>query len=250
MNLKITNNQQSSISDSLIITNLDQIHLFRDNTFNKIECNQQITLKDAVQISQILKDQGVLIYEGEINEQIEIYLQASGLYNQGQGKFKKQVLQIKKMNVPLQDFNNCYGKYDYIEQKFQNQINLFKQVDVNEKQEIIDENELLNDGVEVKQVESCATKPRACANCTCGRKEMEEKQDQEQLLEQLKNNSVKGCGSCYLGDAFRCANCPYRGLPAFKDGEQVKVNQEDVFLQEKEEIDQITLENGKVKLKI
>jgi hypothetical protein len=59
---------------------------------------------------------------------------------------------------------------------------------------------------------SCTTKPKACKNCTCGRKEMEEKADKEKVVKDLENGNIKSsCGNCYLGDAFRCASCPYKG---------------------------------------
>ncbi|KAI0420399.1 cytokine-induced anti-apoptosis inhibitor 1, Fe-S biogenesis-domain-containing protein [Xylaria grammica] len=85
---------------------------------------------------------------------------------------------------------------------------------------------------------------RACKDCTCGLAAKLEADDRARRakadagLEVLKlgaddlddlelDFTVKGkvgsCGSCSLGDAFRCADCPYLGLPAFKPGEEVTI---------------------------
>lgn len=62
---------------------------------------------------------------------------------------------------------------------------------------------------------------KPCANCTCGKKELMEGTI---TADQLETGQVESsCGKCYLGDAFRCAGCPYRGKPAFEPGEKVKI---------------------------
>lgn len=63
---------------------------------------------------------------------------------------------------------------------------------------------------------------KACKNCTCGRAEAETDSRPKVTLSMLENPAVNSsCGSCSLGDAFRCGGCPYRGLPAFKPGEKI-----------------------------
>lgn len=61
---------------------------------------------------------------------------------------------------------------------------------------------------------------KACDNCTCGRAEGKEP---VKLTQEMVDNPVTNCGSCGLGDAYRCASCPYRGLPSFEPGKKIEL---------------------------
>ena len=89
--------------------------------------------------------------------------------------------------------------------------------------DLIDENTLLTElDVNSKPVkyDDCeiGAGKKACKNCTCGRAEAEAAEE-----EVKPETFVSACGNCALGDAFRCAGCPYLGQPAFKDQEGTKV---------------------------
>jgi len=93
--------------------------------------------------------------------------------------------------------------------------------------ERINEDDLLGDVPAPigKGKNDCSSQPKACANCSCGRKEMEDELGAEEAKKRLETGKERSaCGSCYLGDAFRCETCPYRGLPAFKPGAKVQLS--------------------------
>lgn len=92
-------------------------------------------------------------------------------------------------------------------------------IDIIDSDDLLDENDRKKpDPLTLKSV--CGPKSgkkKACKNCTCG------------LAEDLANGVEKAqpksaCGSCYLGDAFRCASCPYLGMPAFKPGDKISLS--------------------------
>ena len=97
--------------------------------------------------------------------------------------------------------------------------------DTNDDVEIIDSDALLGaddfkrpdlSGVKTDCGTSKGGKKRACKGCTCGLK--------EELNGEPAPLQKSACGSCYLGDAFRCASCPYLGMPPFKAGDQVTLS--------------------------
>ena len=76
--------------------------------------------------------------------------------------------------------------------------------------------------IAVAESGDCSTKRRACKNCSCGRKEMEDAEGGEAkkptMTDAELSASVSACGNCSKGDAFRCAGCPFLGKPAFTPG--------------------------------
>eukprot|EP01111_Echinosteliopsis_oligospora_P006624 TRINITY_DN2088_c0_g1_i1.p1 TRINITY_DN2088_c0_g1~~TRINITY_DN2088_c0_g1_i1.p1 ORF type:complete len:265 (-),score=74.88 TRINITY_DN2088_c0_g1_i1:90-884(-) len=103
-----------------------------------------------------------------------------------------------------------------------------------EGDDVIDEDSLLSESDRTSKPkvtrDDCEVGPKkkACKNCTCGRAEEEAKDEAASrpklTLDMIENPGVNSnCGSCSLGDAFRCGGCPYRGLPAFKVGERIQL---------------------------
>lgn len=120
---------------------------------------------------------------------------------------------LKKTNWESHKLDQKQSFLQLLEKNQQNQAQKVNQEDLVEQ---IQKSDLGCHDPEVKK-----KKRKACANCTCGLK--------EELEGLEKQNQKSSCGSCYLGDAFRCEGCPYRGLPAFLPGEQIKLKQnEDV----------------------
>uniref|UniRef100_A0A3B5MW02 Anamorsin n=1 Tax=Xiphophorus couchianus TaxID=32473 RepID=A0A3B5MW02_9TELE len=94
-------------------------------------------------------------------------------------------------------------------------------VDLLDSDTLLDEDDLKKPDPASLKASSCGEgtgKKKACKNCTCG---LAEELEQESKENQKTNLPKSACGSCYLGDAFRCASCPYLGMPAFKPGEKI-----------------------------
>ncbi|XP_063759703.1 anamorsin isoform X2 [Eleginops maclovinus] len=96
-------------------------------------------------------------------------------------------------------------------------------VDLVDSDALLDEDDMKKPDPASLKASSCGgvAKKKACKNCSCG---LAEELEQESKGKQTSNLPKSACGSCYLGDAFRCASCPYLGMPAFKPGEKIMLD--------------------------
>ncbi|CAM9501631.1 unnamed protein product [Ectocarpus sp. 4 AP-2014] len=101
-----------------------------------------------------------------------------------------------------------------------------------EDDDLIDEDALLESSAPVKRAsetagDGCATKRRACKDCSCGRAEMEMSGGSIAAgplpvvsVGDVDDALTSACGNCSKGDAFRCGGCPFLGKPAFEKGQE------------------------------
>jgi hypothetical protein len=149
-------------------------------------------------------------------------------------------------NLEKSDDNKRASGTKKIWNKSKKTENPWKKMDVESKSELVLEKDLIDpfDSYQkFAKADDCITRPKPCKNCNCGRAENEKKVDA---------NFKSDCGKCYLGDAFRCAGCPYRGKPAFEPGDKIQFsnnsNTTDNIIEEEKA--NLNISNQKVKIDI
>lgn len=88
---------------------------------------------------------------------------------------------------------------------------------------LLDEDDLKKPDSDSLRVCGTTGKRKACKDCSCGLAEELAAEKNRAVGAPNTETAKSSCGSCYLGDAFRCSTCPYLGMPAFKPGEKVQL---------------------------
>nr|SVE74495.1 EOG090X0FGQ [Daphnia barbata] len=96
------------------------------------------------------------------------------------------------------------------------------QVELINEDDLLDEDDMKKPDAETLRVCGTTGKRKACKDCSCG---LAEELASDEPVKPMAKSATSSCGSCYLGDAFRCASCPYLGMPAFKPGEKIQLSE-------------------------
>ncbi|XP_026316885.1 anamorsin homolog [Hyposmocoma kahamanoa] len=156
----------------------------------------------------VLKDEKDLVTTLKLNGFVNVTKELDGVYVAEKPKFEVG----SKASLKLGNKPAVWKIDDTIEAAWTG-ANDTETIDADQ---LLDEDDLKKPDKESLRVCATTGKRKACADCSCGLA--------EELAGEKKDAPKSSCGSCYLGDAFRCATCPYLGMPAFKPGEKVKLD--------------------------
>ncbi|CAG4947171.1 unnamed protein product [Parnassius apollo] len=197
----ITDNSRERSSFDVVLSNLLPPHTVVHNdrllaTIIKIlKPSGKFVLKDKTDVSSTLKLNGfVNVIEGPDN-----------LYTAEKSKFEVG----SKVSLNLGQKPAVWKLDETVEEVWSGA----NDDDIIDADQLLDEDDLKKPDKQSLRVCATTGKRKACADCSCGLA--------EELRGETKETPKSSCGSCYLGDAFRCATCPYLGMPAFKPGEKV-----------------------------
>ena len=205
--------------------------------------NELISVEELYHLSLDIIENGSLklIYSSKLSDEfiskIKSNLIFSGLIN-----ISSEIKESTEITCIKKDWPN-------------NLVNEFKDLDAKninkDNNPGVDESHLIDPYTtykpKLKYIPPCNAKP--CANCVCGRAAA--LKNKENIINEKKieiKDNKGGCGRCHLGDEFRCANCPYRGMPAF-DKKLMKNSDEKEENQEIEKI-KLNIENKVVKIDV
>lgn len=87
---------------------------------------------------------------------------------------------------------------------------------------LLDEDDLKKPDPSTLKVCGTTGKRKACKNCSCG---LADELNAANIGAVKTAAQASACGNCSLGDAFRCASCPYLGMPPFKPGEKIALSE-------------------------
>uniref|UniRef100_A0A1L8DJ86 Anamorsin homolog n=1 Tax=Nyssomyia neivai TaxID=330878 RepID=A0A1L8DJ86_9DIPT len=209
-----------SLKDVVVsVENSDRLEdtTYANSTFDIIisHCSSESTTPEKLKLFlDLVKPQKPIVFvflrtDESLLENFEFLLKAAGYVN-----IKKRSSHVFLAEKPNYEVGSSV-KLSFAQNKPKAAV---WKLDDEDEDEVINEDDLLDESDKVKPDEAslrvCGTtgKRKACKDCSCGLA--------EELSGQTKETPKSSCGSCYLGDAFRCASCPYLGMPAFKPGEK------------------------------
>lgn len=235
--LYITDNEpiEEQKSDNITIltpTNYDNITTLQNNTYNNIIINTNTTHSTSflTELLNKLVNNGKLVAHNiHVDAKLDNNITYAGFINVNTNVNNDNTVTITA-NKPSWDNNNATAKFT-LKKKHNNNIDTTTAFKLASSGigNTIDDDSLLDNEIDKpiinnnnnQSIKTCgpnSTTKTACKNCSCG------------YADELANNKVKiddlqdgqtipiksNCGSCSLGDAFRCSTCPYLGQPAFK----------------------------------